>query len=101
MEGMARKKKGALCGGSYVTMLAKNLGVFDQCSNLIHLCPMLPFNLTIMKKIRLVEFCDGRYIPIDHGGTYIHSIDDEEDRPAPVHFPPPLHSAGPSSTPSL
>ena len=64
MEGMPRKKKGALCGGSYVTMLAKNLGVFNQCSNLIQICPMLSFNLTVMKKIRLVELRDGHYIPI-------------------------------------
>ena len=64
MEGMSRKKKGALCGGSYVTRLAKNLRVFDSLTNLRQLCSTLPFNITVMKKIRVVTVRDGRYVLI-------------------------------------
>ena len=64
MEGMSRKKKGALCGGSYVTRLAKNLGVFDTLTNLRQCCSTLPFNITVMKKILVVTFRDGRYVLI-------------------------------------
>ena len=79
MEVMSRKKKGALCGGSYVTRLAKNLGVFDTLTNLRQLCSPLPFNITIMKKIRVVTFCDGRYVLI----TNPSDLDPAEPLPRP------------------
>ena len=98
---MSRKKKGALCGGSYVTRLAKNLGVFDTLTNLRQLCSPLPFNITVMKKIRVVTFRDGRYVlitnPSDLGPT------EPLPRPQQHHIdvpppPPPSSTAGPSSS---
>ena len=64
MEVMSRKKKGALCGGSYVTRLAKNLGVFDSLTNLRQLCSTLQFNIIVMKKIIVVTVHNGRYVLI-------------------------------------
>ena len=101
MEGMSRKKKGALCGGSYITRLAKNLGVFDSLTNLRQLCSTLPFNITIMKKIRVVTVRDGRYVLV----TNPSDLGPAEPLPRPQQHrtdipPPPPHSsiAGPSSS---
>ena len=95
MEGMARKKKGALCGGSYVTHLAKKLGVFDQCPHLIQICNMLPFSLTVMRKIRLLDVHDAQSTPIASA-----HLGDTPDRPQSAHTPPPSYAAGPSHVPS-
>ena len=62
MEGMARKKRGALCGGSYITRLAKGLGVFSSLTGLIEICSMLPFNLHIIRNIGIIEKHNGCYI---------------------------------------
>ena len=101
MEGMSRKKKGALCGGSYITRLAKNLGVFDSLTNLRQLCFTLPFNITIMKKIRVVTVRDGHYVLV----TNPSDLGPAEPLPRPQQHstaipPPPPHSsaAGPSSS---
>lgn len=63
---MSKKKKGSLYEGSYITHLAKTLWVFDTFPNLTHVCNMLPFNLTVIRKICLVEVRDGKYVSIEH-----------------------------------
>lgn len=45
---MDSTKMGALCGGSYVTRLAKNLGVFRWLSNLTVEPKMIPLNMDVM-----------------------------------------------------
>ena len=101
MEGMSRKKKGALCGGSYVTRLAKNLGVFDTLTNLRQLCSPLPFNITVMKKIRVVTFRDGRYVlitnPSDLGPAELLPRPQQHHTDVPPP-PPPSSTTGPSSS---
>ena len=62
MEGMARKKRGVLCGGSYITRLAKGLGVFSSLTKLTEIFFMLPFNLHIMRNIGIIEKRDGQYV---------------------------------------
>ncbi|EEF34615.1 conserved hypothetical protein [Ricinus communis] len=49
MASMARKKKGAICEGSYITNLAHNLGIFHTFTNLI-------------QKVRLVDIRVGQDI---------------------------------------
>ena len=98
MDAISKEKKGALYGGSYITHLAKNLRIFDTFPNLTHVCNMLPFNLTMMRKIRLDKVRDGRYILIEH----LVELGDDEHPLAPPHItqaPLPLsHLAGPSSS---
>ena len=64
MDTMSRKSKGALCGGSYIIRLAKNLKVFDSIPHLSQLCTTLPFHLAVLKKIRVVTIRDGQFILI-------------------------------------
>ena len=99
MEGMARKKRGALCGGSYITRLAKGLGVFSSLTGLTEIYSMLPFNLHIMRKIDVVEKHNGYYVL--PGGAPI-----APDAPAPPTSSIPLQAsvmspataAGPSTS---
>ena len=64
MDNMSRKSKGALCGGSYITRLAKNLNVFYSIPNLKQVCTTLPFNIVVLKKLRVVTIRDGQYVLI-------------------------------------
>ena len=49
MDSMARKKKGALCGGPYITKLAKGLGVFNSLRGLTKAPPMIAFDIRIIE----------------------------------------------------
>ena len=48
MDSMARKKKGALCGGPYVMRLAQGLGIFFSFRGLTKEPPILPFDIRII-----------------------------------------------------
>ena len=60
---------------------------------------MLPFNMTVMRKIHFVEVRDGQYILIEH---LVELGDDDKHPPTPPPItqapPPPSHSTGPSSS---
>lgn len=71
---MATKKKGALYGGSYVTQLAKNLGVFSGLSSLTIEPKMVALDIDVMKKIGMVRRQGARFV-------LIRQI--EEEPPAP------------------
>ena len=62
MTSMSRKKKGALCGGPYITRLAKGLGVFNSLRGLTIAPPMIPFDIRIMRSMGLVTKQNGQYI---------------------------------------
>lgn len=59
---MATKKKGALCGGSYITRLAKNINVFKGLSNLTPKLKMIPLNIDVMKKVVMVRRQGSKYV---------------------------------------
>ena len=52
---MLNKLRGALCGGSYVTRLAKNLGVFDALTGLTWSGYMIALAMDIFRSKHLVE----------------------------------------------
>lgn len=59
-ESIATKKRGALCEGSYMNRLAKNLGL----NGLTVVSKMLPLNLEVLKKIGMVRKEGSRYVLI-------------------------------------
>ena len=52
---MSNKSRGALCGGSYVTRLAQNLGVFTDLTGLIRCGYMLTIAMDTFRLMHLVE----------------------------------------------
>ena len=64
MDSMALKKKGALCGGPYVTRLAQGLGIFSSLRGLKKAPPMLPLDIRIMRSMGLVTKHNGHYVLI-------------------------------------
>ena len=52
---MSNKSKGALCEGSYVTRLAKNLSVFNTLTGLTRSYSMIALNMDTFHSMHLVE----------------------------------------------
>ena len=63
---MARIKKRALCGGPYITRLAKSLGVFNSLRGLTQVPLMLSFDIGIMRSTGLVTKQNGQYVISGH-----------------------------------
>lgn len=61
-ENIAAKKKGPLCGGSYVTKLAKNLDVFRGFSGLNSNLKIVSLNIEVMQNMGMVRLQGNRYI---------------------------------------
>lgn len=62
---MAVKKKGALYSGSYITRLAKNLGVFSGAialGGLIVKPKMTSLDIEVLKHMGLVKLWGNRYV---------------------------------------
>ena len=52
---MSNKSRGALCGGSYVMRLAKNLGVFEDLTGLTRSGYMIALAMDTFQSMHLVE----------------------------------------------
>lgn len=61
-DSIASKQRGALCGGSYMTKLVKNLEIFNRLRNLTVTAKMVPLNLDMLKNIQMVRKVGGRYV---------------------------------------
>src|SRR5262249_56238755 len=55
MEQMSRKKRGAICGGTYITRLAWRLDIFRPDPQTPATCLHLPIDMTIMTRMGLVQ----------------------------------------------
>ena len=82
---MSNKFRGALCGGSYVTRLAQNLGVFTDLTGLTHSGHMLEIAMDTFRLMHLVEKRGDDYVllegdaPIGGGAA----VAEEHDAPIP------------------
>src|SRR5262249_55873905 len=55
MEQMSHKKRGAICGGTYITRLAWRLDIFRPDPQVPATCLQLPIDMTIMTRMGLVQ----------------------------------------------
>src|SRR5262249_45748165 len=55
MEQMSHKKRGAICGGTYITRLAWRLDIFCPDPQVLATCLQLPIDMTIMTRMGLVQ----------------------------------------------
>ena len=98
---MSNKSRGALCGGCYITRLAKNLGVFNDLQGLTRSSFTIEIVMDTFRSMRLMEKRGDRYVLIDgarprKGVAGVAEVAEDQDAPVPdIPAPnvPPVHPA--------
>ena len=90
---MSNKSRGALCGGSYVTRLAKNLGVFDDLTGMTRCGYMLAIAMDTFRLMHLVEKRGDDYVLIEGDAPAVGGVAaaEEHDALIPDIPVPPVH----------
>src|SRR5262249_44221658 len=121
MEQMSRKRRGALCGGTYITRLAWRLDIFRPDPQILATYLHLPIDITIMTRMGLVQqTAGGRYTltqpleppaapqaedPVPEAGIEELELEGSAVGPADTGAAPmgsdPRTPAGPSTVPTL
>ena len=98
---MGGKSRGALCGGHYITRLARRLDVFGALSGLSQGIHLSVIDLDALRSMRVVEKRGDAYFLLDVPPP---GADDDDapvhDPPAPS-IPPPVHDSADTSVPPM